>query len=152
MYYFSFRHEWAIQGEDALFVKTVRMNLNGTSIDGFDTKSTTKDIYMEFFLRYQLFCGDMMAQKADGMTIAEFDDNSFIVPFDLSNNANSNLSAELVPAVRTGVLQLEVEFSKMNTIPGLMVMLFGEFSAQMQITKEKNVEVSYTSKNPSKKL
>ena len=92
-----------------------------------------------------------MGKSADGMTIADFDDNSFIVPFDLTNNTNANLSEELVPAVRTGVLNLEVEFSRMNPIAGLMIMVFGEFSAQMQITKEKNVEVSYTSKNPSNK-
>lgn len=98
-----------------------------------------------------MVCGDVAGGLSDGMPIGEFDDNCFIVPFDFTTNCNANLSQELVPAVRTGNLSLEVEFNRVNTVPGLMVLVFAEFPCHMEINKDKNVDVSYTSKPKSGK-
>lgn len=137
-------HEWTIPGDNvALFVKNVRLLINGITVDGFEHRVASKDVYTEFFYRYHMVVGDMMGASSDGMTIADFDDNAFIVPFDLTSNSNANLSEELVPAVRTGNLTLDVEFNKPNAIPGLTVCAFAEFPCRMEIHKDRKIQLSY---------
>lgn len=77
-FFLSFSHDWPVQGSDKLFVKRVRLLLNGTDIDGYDTRSPEPDVYNEFFFRYHMICGDIMGMRAAGMSTTDFDDNAFI--------------------------------------------------------------------------
>lgn len=84
-----------------------------------------------------------MGRASAGLTIADFNDNFFIVPFDLTSNMDAYLSEDLVPAIRSGTLQLRVELNSANTLDDFVIVLFAEFSAHMTIDKAHRVEVSY---------
>jgi hypothetical protein len=134
--------------QNRFFITRVALSINGISVDGWDTQSKHSDVYTQFFARYHRVVGDMMSSKAAGMTISDFDDNAFIVPFDLTNNGDCNLSNELIPAVRTGNITLHIDMNAMNRVTGLVALVFGEFPSRMEIDKHKNVSVSYQTQAP----
>ena len=81
------RHEWdkpaGEQGnEPRLHIKKADVQLMGIDCDGWVCDNPSRGCYTDFYTRYHMIAGDLFGKKGDhglgGMSIHDFDDNSFI--------------------------------------------------------------------------
>ncbi len=136
------RREEQLEGDDDYcFFEKFTLTLNGESVDGFNTDLASSREDIVNFVRLHYFMGFMQSRTGNNFTYEEFLDGFFFMYYDLSTSSHSNLDF-VVPSVRQGNLQLQINFSK-TTTKDLTLLMFAEYPTLIKINEARQVSMSY---------
>ncbi len=123
------------------FIEKVQVTLNGESLDGLDSGITSSSEDMVNFIRLHYYMGFMQSRTGNAVTYQEFCHGFYFLYYDLSTGAQAN-NAWVVPAVRQGNLQIQINFAK--AFPKeLTLVIFAEYPSLIEINKLRQISMSY---------
>ena len=129
------------QGTDEVFIEKVTVKLNGEQVDGLEEglASLTQDT--ENYIRLHLFLGLMQSTTGNNVTLNEFHQGFFILAYDLTTSFNA-VADYVIPAVRQGNLQIQVNFSGSCPVE-LTMLVFAEYPTLVKIDQYRQISISY---------
>lgn len=127
--------------KDYCFFEKFTLTLNGESLDGYNTDLASSREDLVNFVRLHYYMGFMQSRTGNSFTYEEFLEGFFFMYYDLSTSSHSNLDF-VVPSVRQGNLQLQINFSK-TTTKDLTLLIFAEYPTLIKINAARQVSMSY---------
>jgi hypothetical protein len=125
---------------DECFLESASLKLNGTSVDNLEGNATYDSDVLNF-VRLQHVLGFMSSRTGNNMTYQTFMKGAFFLAYDLSCSGQSSSSFS-IPAVRTGTLFLELNFS-CPTPEELTLLVYAQYPSVIEIDKNLQVSKSY---------
>ncbi len=123
------------------FIEKVQVTLNGESLDGLDSGITTSSQDMVNFIRLHYYMGFMQSRTGNAITYQEFLHGFHFLYYDLSTGGQAT-NAFVVPSVRQGNLQIQINFSKAFPKEFTLV-IFAEYPTLVEVNKFRQITMSY---------
>ncbi len=123
------------------FIERVAVTLNGESLDGLDSGITNSSEDMVNFIRLHYYMGFMQSRTGNAVTYEEFCNGFYFLYYDLSTGGQA-INAFVIPAVRQGNLQIQINFAKAYP-KELTLVIFAEYPTLVEVNKYRQIIMSY---------
>lgn len=99
-------------------------------------------MFLEAYLTSQTACGIKFNDVGNTIKRESFLKGNFLIGYDLTEDLEAD--SELSHVQRSGSLQIDLAFSKPLT-SSICMILYSEYSSEIQITKNRDIILDYTS-------